>query len=249
MAKVGIADDGSYVVTWQNGTDIFMRGFDANGNQTFAQTKVSKADLQSGGKRNLPVIGMASDGTYVIAWEDDVDGNGYYEIRARGFNKNGSERLKQFAVNAVNDGQQRRPAIGMSSVGDFAIAWEDDADKNDVYRIRMHSFKKDGSDVVKDSHVSKAGESATRPTVCVQKNGTAHFGWQAKKFVADDVTYANVNVRSSSSDLSSEALVSPITSGIQDQPVAACADNGRRVYLWHDDLDGNGKYEIMGKGF
>ena len=249
MAKVGIADDGSYVVTWQNGSDIFMRGFDASGKQTFAQTGVSTAALQSGGKRNLPVIGMAADGTYVIAWEDDVDGNGYYEIRARGFNKNGSQRLKQFAVNTVTEGQQRRPAIGMSSAGDFAIAWEDDADKNDVYRIRMHSYKKDGTDNVKDAHVSKAGESATRPTVCMQKNGTAHFGWQAKKYVADDVTYTNVNVRSSSSDLSAEALVSPITSGIQDQPAAACADNGRRVYLWHDDLDGNGKYEVYGKGF
>ncbi|MBR4986774.1 MAG: metallophosphoesterase, partial [Proteobacteria bacterium] len=249
MAKVGIADDGSYVVTWQNGTDIYMRGFDASGNQTFGQTKVSKAELQTNGKRNLPVIGMAADGTYVIAWEDDVDGNGWYEIRGRGFNKNGSERLKQFVVNTVNDGQQRRPAIGMSSTGDFAIAWEDDTDKNDVYRIRMHSFKKDGTDVKKDAFVSKAGESATRPTVCMQKNGTAHFGWQAKKYVTDDATYTNVNVRSSSSDLSSEGLVSPITSGIQDQPDVACADNGRRVYLWHDDLDGNGKYEVMGKGF
>ena len=248
MAKVGIADDGSYVVTWQNGTDIFMRGFDANGKQTFAQTGVSTAALQSGGKRNLPVIGMAADGTYVIAWEDDVDGNGYYEIRARGFNKNGSQRLKQFAVNTVNDGQQRRPAIGMSSEGKFAIAWEDDADKNDVYRIRMHSFNKDGTDITKDAHVSAAGESATRPTVCMQKNGTAHFGWQAKKFVGTE-EYTNVNVRNSSSDLSKESLVSPITSGIQDQPASACADNGRRVYVWHDDLDGNGKYEIMGKGF
>ncbi len=54
---------------------------------------------------------MTIDGKFVVVWEDDKDGNGYYQIYARGFNANGSQRFADMTVNSVASGQQRRPAI------------------------------------------------------------------------------------------------------------------------------------------
>ncbi len=261
--QVAMADDGSFVVTWQNG-DVYMRGFDSKGQETISQKLVTTTALKENGQRLKPAIGMAIDGTYVITWQDDVDGNGYYEILARGFNKDGSERIKPFKVNTNSENQQKAPAIGMNSNGDFAIAWEDDTDGNEVYRIRMRTFNKDGSQKAADTFVSASGETASDPTVCMAKDGTAYFGWHAKtaKFTVKDendkdeiITRALNYIASFSSagKLSSESKLNPVypvkTSGLQNQPDVACADNGRRVYVWHDDYDSNGYFEIMGKGF
>ncbi len=248
MPTVGIAGDGSYVVTWQDG-DIYMRGFDAKGSELFSQRKVAASDLEANGRRNLPDIGMAEDGAFVITWEDDVDGNETYEIRARGFNKDGSERIKQIAVNVVSDNQQRDPSIGMNSKGDFFIAWEDDTDGNEIYRIRMRAFDRDGKETTKDTFVSTPGQDATDPSICMTDNGVAFFSWAAKEFEKGSTTYKNVAMHSRSDKLSDELLVSPIYSGTQDQPAIACAANTRNVVVWHDDLDGNDYYEIMCKGF
>ncbi len=248
MATVAMADDGSYVVTWQNG-DIYMRGFDASGKELFSQRKVSASELQSGGKRNLPDIGMANDGSFVITWEDDVDGNGYYEIRARGFQKNGSERIKEFTVNVISDDQQRDPSIGMNSNGDFTIAWEDDTDGNGIFRIRMRGFDKNGKQTMYN-FVSEAGEDSTDPSICVSDNGLTYFSWAAKSFTdSKNNKRTHVAVQKSSKNDATESLVSPIYAGTQNQPAIACGTDARHIILWHDDLDGNNYYEIMGKGF
>ena len=248
MPKVAMADDGSFVVTWQNG-EVFMRGFDASGKERFSQTKVSAGALKTGGSRAMADIGMSAKGDFVVTWEDDADGNAYYEIRARGFNKDGSQRFAEFGVNVISDGQQRDPSIGMNSEGDFTIAWEDDTDRNDVYRIRMRGFNQDGTERVSHAFVSAAGEAATDPSICMSADGTTYFTWAAKTFKSGTNTYSNVAVQSISTNLEAESLVNPIYSGTQDQPAIACAANGKHVVLWHDDLDENGAFEIVGKGF
>lgn len=249
MAAVAMADDGSYVVTWEDG-DVYMRGFDASGKETFAQVKVSGTELKANGKRILPAIGMEAGGDFVITWEDDADGDGYADIHARGFKKDGSQRIEEFTVNVNLDDQQHDPSIGMSSTGDFTIAWEDDTDGNGIFRIRMRGFNKDGSERVAHDFVSAAGEDATDPSICMSDKGVTYFSWAAKSFTdSKDNKRSNVAVQSNSNDLSKESLVSPIYAGTQNQPAIACAANGRHVILWHDDLDGNDYYEIMGKGF
>ena len=252
-AAVAMADDGSYVVTWQDG-DIYMRGFKANGEELFAQTKVSMVAMKPNGKRSLPDIGMDKDGNFVITWEDEHEGNDENNIRARGFSRNGSERIKEFVVNIELNGPQLDPSIGMSSNGEFTIAWEDDTDINGVYRIRMQRFDKDGvKRQNEDQFVSSSGQNATDPSICMDDNGKTAFSWAAKSFKeSETATRTDITVRRTldkTNTFSKEELANFIYSGIEDQPAIACSAQDRYVILWHDDLDGNNYYEIMGKGF
>ena len=88
-----------------------------------------------GGNQYQPAISHSSNGNFVVLWEDDKDNNGSYDIMARGFYANGSERFPDITVNTVRSGQQRRPDIAMDSYGNFVVVWEDDNDNNGSYDI------------------------------------------------------------------------------------------------------------------
>ena len=46
----------------------------------------------------------------------EIDGNGAYQIHARGFDAGGSERFARITVNSVSTGQQENPAVAVAPV-------------------------------------------------------------------------------------------------------------------------------------
>ena len=87
------------------------------------------------GQQFDPAVAMDADGDFVVAWEDDKDGNGTYQLYARGFDAGGAERFDDRAVNTDSTGQQLAPAIAIDADGNFVAAWEDDVDGNDFFQI------------------------------------------------------------------------------------------------------------------
>ncbi|MBQ9394268.1 MAG: metallophosphoesterase [Proteobacteria bacterium] len=246
--SIAMTPDGRFVVAWEDESDssktpqIFIRGFDANGKQTFADRNVDKL----AGVRQKPTVGIADNGNFVVTWQDDTDMNGKFEIVAKGFNADGTDRIPRFTVNSVPDGQQLNPSIAMNGAGVFAIAYEDDADGNGLYRIKAVGYNEDGSKLFSDKYISDAGENAVQPALCVMKNNDIVYSWTAKALNSGDI-----RLRSYKSGTLREKTftVNSITKGIQDQPAIGCTETGKYAILWHDDLDGNGYYEIFGHGY
>ena len=58
------------------------------------------------------------------------------------FNNNNlsSTLVNSFVVNQVAAGQQRKPAVSMNRGGRFAVAWEDDQEKDGKARIVLRQF-------------------------------------------------------------------------------------------------------------
>ena len=246
--SIAMAPDGRFVVAWEDESNgaktpqIYIRGFDANGKQTFADRNVDNLE----GVRRKPSVGMADDGTFVVTWEDDSDMNDWFQVQAKGFKADGTDRIKRFTVNSVADGQQLNPSISMNGAGVFFIAYEDDADKNGVYRIKARGYKADGSQLVADMHISDAGENAVQPVLCVDKNSNVVYSWTAKALNKGDIrrrVYKNKALAAKTYNANS------IKEGYQDQPAVACTEGGKYAVLWHDDLDENGYYEIFGHGY
>jgi hypothetical protein len=71
---------------------------------------------------------MAAAGDFVVAWEDDQDQNGSYQILARDFTKTAGQHRADFTVNSDASGQQRVPATAMDDQGRFLVTWQDDMD-------------------------------------------------------------------------------------------------------------------------
>ncbi|MBQ9816562.1 MAG: metallophosphoesterase [Proteobacteria bacterium] len=246
--SIAMAPNGRFVVAWEdesNGAStpqIYIRGFDANGKQTFADRNVDNLE----GVRRKPDVGIADDGSFVVTWEDDSDMNKMFQVQAKGFKADGTDRIKRFTVNSVADGQQLNPSISMNGAGVFYIAYEDDADGNGIYRIKARGYQADGKQLVADMHISDAGENAVQPALCVDKNNNVIYSWTARAREKGDVrrrVYKNKALAESTGNANS------IVSGVQDQPAVACTENGKYAILWHDDLDENDYYEIFGHGY
>ena len=258
---IAMAEDGRFVVAWEdyaegsNYSQIYVRGFNANGEQTFADRNLEAAE----GDRKKPDIGIANDGSFVVTWEDDTDMNGVFQVHAKGFKADGTDRTETFVVNSIDDGQQQTPAIAMNSDGTFFITYIDNSDLGTVYRIKAHGYHSDCTEMTKDMVISD-NDDAIEPDVSIDKQGNAIFTWTVQNvqnamgewgwICATAECFNDIRYRTYKNNaLGNIETVNPIQDGHQDQPAIACTDDGKFTVLYHDDNDNNNYYEILGHGY
>jgi len=139
--------DGDGVIVWESDNeadDLFqinVVGIDINGAERFSEMTVNAV---TSGQHSNPSVDMNTDGSFVVTWEDDSDGNEFYEIYVAGFNSNGIKQFGNTTVNAIPGGQQLRSSIAMSEIGDFIVTFQDDNDGNGYYQIFASEFNADG---------------------------------------------------------------------------------------------------------
>lgn len=175
---IAMTPHGDYVVGWDNegASRLLARGFDAEGKERFAQMTVNATTT---GQQGLPAVGMADSGRFVVTWQDDKDGNGYYQILARGFMPDGQEVIPEFTVNTKGAGQQLAPGIGMSPDGNFTVAFEDDNDGNGYYQVYARIFNADGSQRRGTFTVnSDASGQQFKPVVALDAQNRTVVAWE-----------------------------------------------------------------------
>jgi len=256
VPAAAMAPGGDFVVTWQDNSDtsdgagnhdIFVRGFGAGGCQAFADLRVNP---DGAGHQANPVVAMDAVGNFVVVWEDDADGNGVFQIRARGFFADGSELFAVRTVNSVAAGQQFAPTIAMASAGEFVVAWQDDPASNGDAQILMRGFNADGSERFADRSVHDdvvgvrvapaIGLDSLANIVVVwqdDSDGNGAFQIHGRGFFADG------------SNRFARRTINSVSAGQQQDPAVAVADDGRFVVVWLDDADSNGDGHIMARGF
>ena len=261
--SIAMAPDGHFVVAWEDESDnaatpqIFVRGFNADGQQAFADRNVDKL----AGVNHRPRIAMADDHSFVVTWEAADSADGDFQVMAKGFKADGTDRYNKFTVNGTNVGPQRNPSIGMNADGVFYIAYEDDADQNGVFRVKIVGYNPDGKKLVADLHISDAGEDAVEPVLCVDKNNRAIVSWTARARNNGDIRFRVLkDYNIDGSTYTAHRVVSTSdshTAGVQNQPAIGCTEDGKFAILWHDNEDhgSEGKnddtneFEIFGHGF
>lgn len=118
---VAMAQDGSFVITWdidnyQNGTnfDVYAQRFDALGNYAGSEFRVNTYLL---GDQQGTAIGISPTGSFVIAWED----NG--SIHARRYAANGSPVGSEFVVGDTSGCGDTLPDVAVEPDGSFVVSW------------------------------------------------------------------------------------------------------------------------------
>lgn len=187
-AAVSYVDDDGHHVTYlaftsgsvgSLGNDIRVARFVDGARQW---DNVIRTGGSSGWNYQTPDLDVDSDGTAIVVWADDRDGNGGYELRARTVDETGATG-GVIAVNAGSNGDQLYPSIGVLPDGRFAVAWED-VTTSAITSIRYASFS---SAAVKTSPVSggydvavQAGSGGTylKPDLDVNDSGTVVVAWE-----------------------------------------------------------------------
>ncbi len=247
---VAVAGDGSFVVAWEDDQDrdgdyqIMVRGFATDGTERFADTSVHDSVE---GERINPVVGVDSSGGFVVAWQDDSDENGVYQIHARGFDASGASSFDRITVNSESSGQQEDPALGVDGSGAFTVAWEDDQERDGDYQIMARSFDASGS-ALREWTVASGGQHLA-PAVSVAPGGALAVAWQDD---GDGNGMYQVKAASWQADASSWRSAQTInaqSAGQQVRPGIGLIDDGTMVVLWTDDMDGNDVGQIFAAGF
>ncbi len=141
LPDIGMDASGNFVIIWtdtRNGNhDIYAQRYDSSGSPLDSNFKVnvnSNSTFQW-----VTAIAMDSSGAFVIAWEDDH--NGDPDIYAQRYSSSGTPLDSNFKANDdAGSREQLFPDIAIHGSGDFVITWQDYRSGNpDIYGQRYNS--------------------------------------------------------------------------------------------------------------
>ena len=172
-AAVAMKSDGGFIVTWTSlnqdgsGQGVNARIFDSQGNGG----SEFRVNTTTSGIQQSPAIGVAADGTFVIAWEGNGSGD-TYGIFAQRFDAGGGQQNGEFRINATTTNGQYDPAIAVGQDGQFMVVW-DDAIGTHGRRFNSSGTASDASDLLLHAdYTSGNADVATNGT------GSYHIVWR-----------------------------------------------------------------------
>jgi hypothetical protein len=256
---VAMDERGNFIVVWEDDSDgngsyqVRARGFGWDGTERFPAKTVNTI---SAGQQINPVIAMAPNGDYVVAWDDDQENDDSFEIGARGFYTNEQEMFAQMFANNTTVGQQRNPDVAMDASGRCLVIWEDDADMNGVYQIKARGFSADGSQLLPEMTVNLlAAGNQINPAVTMDASGNWFAVWEDNRVGEGYQIVSQVFSLSGERVFSADVQVNTVSTvkyGSENprrqDPVISIHRSGRYVVAWADDMDGDGSFEILARG-
>lgn len=252
--SVVMTSDSTFVVIWEDDSnddsipEIMLAGYGNNGSKRFNDMPVN---AQSCGAQQNPDMAVSSDNSLVIVWESDDGNDGLFQIKAVVLNDTGSVKLPEMTVNANSSGHHQNPSIDVNSAGDFVIVWEDDSDDNGNYEIHAAGFNDQGAKLFGDVKINAvtAGQQL-RPSVNLAETGDFVVAFQDDN---DGNGYYQIYAVEFNADGSRRErgvfTVNENAGGQQFMPVIALHNIDNYVILWEDDMNNNGIFEVLAKGY
>jgi len=111
---------------------VFAQRYDSSGNKVGGEVLVNTTTT---GVQSNPVISMADNGDFVVAWSSQSASFGW-DVYARRFSVDGTGQIipkstggstNEFLINSATSGNQRFPSVAMENDGAFTIAYRNDA--------------------------------------------------------------------------------------------------------------------------
>jgi hypothetical protein len=203
------------------------------------------------GEHHQPSVAMDPSGGFVVAWADDSDNNGFYEIRAKGFTADGRERFGDITINASSAGQQVAPVVATDVTGNFVVAWQDDKDRNNVYEILARGFRADGTLRFGTITVNQVSTGQQRqPAIAMEADGSFVIAWEDDSKPPRSVYNIFARRFSSAGVGSAQFQVNSNSDGQQLSPRVAVDPAGNACFVWEDDSEPPvGLYNIYARAF
>ena len=179
LPDIGMDASGNFVIIWtdtRNGNhDIYAQRYDSSGSPLDSNFKVnvnSNSTFQW-----VTAIAMDSSGAFVIAWEDDH--NGDPDIYFQRYSSSGTPLDSNFKANDdAGSREQLFPDIAIHGSGDFVITWHDYRSGNpDIYG---QSYNSSGQALGSNFKVNDDAGFASQyyPAVVMDDLGNFTITWQ-----------------------------------------------------------------------
>ncbi len=197
---------------------------------------------QAGGSHHRPDVAVSASGDATVVWDEDTDGNGFYNIGLTRLAKaNGAVILSRRSANTIASGQQEHPAIATDFNGDFVVAWE--SDHTGTVGVWARSFTPAGVGLSAEVQVS-TGTGAADPAVGIDDQQDVVVGWSVAG-TDPAVWAAGLNPDGTSVGRLPSQSLSQTTTGRQEQMQVAVSPFGQLAVAYTDDNDGNGFDQVI----
>jgi hypothetical protein len=252
--KVAVDPDGApnsatavaFTVVWEDIQGTAAPTIRASG-YTAATTKAYEVMVNAaGGTQHRPDVAVSASGDATVVWDEDTDGNGFYNVGlVRLAKSNGAVVLSRRVANSITDGQQEHPAIATNFNGDFVVAWE--SDHTGSVGVWARSFTSAGAARSAEVAVS-SGAGAGSPSVGIDDQSDAAVGWSVSG--TDPAVWAGgLNPDGTVTARLPSRVLSRDTAGRQAQMAVAESPWSQIAVVYTDDADGNSFDQIiMGLG-
>jgi hypothetical protein len=247
LPSIAVNRSGTYIIAWQDGrsglVDIYAQRFDSLWNAIDSNTLINDDDSSS--YQNNPSIAIADDGSYVMAWTDNRNGN--TDIYAQRFDMSGNAIDSNILINDdIGISYQYNPSVAMTSDGTYIIVWQDR--RSDNYDIYVQHFDASGNAIGPNTIINDDDSSfyQSDPSIAMIDNGSYLISWR-------DYRNDNPDIYAQRFDASGNAIGSNILInddvGNSDQydPSVALNNDGTYVITWEDQR--NGHWDIYAQRF
>jgi hypothetical protein len=240
-------DGGGFVVAWEDRATTPFNVRAARYTSITAkawEARVNNAVAAAGGGHILPDVGMNAAGDAIVVWQEDQDGNAFYNIALKALSSSGAVKISQRSANAVGDQQQVDPSIAVNFNGDFAVAWRDN--RSGVERVYVRAFSKTAVAAYADRQVTEEtgvlGEplgAQFEPRVGIDDQRNLVVLWSEAGFLGNEPWARGFNPDGSTAGRFPALRMSVRTSGVQAHPGLAVSPWGEISVTYTDDADGN----------
>ena len=179
----------------------------------------------AGGGHKDPDVAMGAAGNAIVVWDEDKDGNGYYNIGLASFTPSGGAKLTQRTANRAFGDQQVNASVAANGNGDFAVGWESKHD-GATTQVAVRSFTATGS-----APAEAFLAAGTDPQVGIDDQRNAVAFWAA----STDVYVRGVNPDGTSTGRQPLLRANQNTTGQQGEPALTVDGYGQLTLAYTDD--------------
>lgn len=172
--------DGSFVVVWEDHrnrtNEIYLQRYNSSGEAQGSNIAVGDYYFDNGA---LPAISFASDGSFVVVWEDRRNGN--KDIYLQLYDYLGLDKGNNMKVNDDNTGtSQCKPIVSSAADGSFVVIWEDYRNGSTNADIYVQKYAADGTPIGSNFRVNndQTLKHQRNPDVTINGNNEMLFVWE-----------------------------------------------------------------------
>lgn len=244
---------GGFVVVWED-RRTSPRQIQAAGFGSITSKRYEKRVSSTTGTNVLPDVGMDGAGNAYVVWQEDKDGDDFYDIALRVFTGTGTNKVLQKKVNAEGGEQQVDPSIAVNQNGDFAVTWR--GNQTGALRAYFRTFNSAATPLITDRRVIADDEATgeplgdqTEPKTGIDDQGNVIIAWMEAGFAGSEPWARGFSRTGSPAGKFPPARMSVFTTNTQADVSLAMHPYGEFSVGYTDDRDGNGSGEIQLRNF
>ena len=243
-SAVGLDAAGNFVVVWMSEDEdgssygIFGRRFTSSGVAVGAGFQVN---VVTGSIQDHPVVGVAPDGDFVVAWNSLGQDGADYGVFARRFAAGGVAQGLEFQVNTITAYDQRRPAVAVDAEGDFVVVWQGvDAS---YYGILGQRFSSGGARIGIEFGINAdVNGGQVRPVMAMNPAGEFVVAW------IEQPQY-DILARRFDATGSPQGADIVVSTGSDSNPGVGVDSSGRFVVAWESAASDGSSFGIFARRF